>query len=91
MVKSLAQRLLPHISARYDWATMTSSTIGDHFVLATYTSSVRGKSSKKHGPGVFATSYKKSSSSDGYVTVAVQADGVHVIDVSGGQYMQYKY
>ncbi|KAF9478651.1 hypothetical protein BDN70DRAFT_879661 [Pholiota conissans] len=61
---------------------MSSSTLSDHFVLATYTSSVRRKSSKKHGPGVYATSYKKANTSDGYVTVAAQADGVHVIDVS---------
>lgn len=61
---------------------MAGSTIGDHFVLETYTSSIRGKGSKKHGHGVFATSYKKSNSADGYVTVAAQADGLHIIDVS---------
>lgn len=61
---------------------MTSSTISDHFVLETYTSSSHSKGSKKHGPGVFAASYKKSNTTDGYVTVAAQADGIHIIDVS---------
>ncbi|KAJ3517602.1 hypothetical protein NLJ89_g407 [Agrocybe chaxingu] len=32
--------------------------------------------------GVYASSHQKSNSSDGYVTVAAQADGVHVLDVS---------
>ncbi|KJA29589.1 hypothetical protein HYPSUDRAFT_195963 [Hypholoma sublateritium FD-334 SS-4] len=61
---------------------MTGSTINDHFVLETYTSSSLSKGSKKHGPGVFAASYKKSNTTDGYVTVAAQADGIHIIDVS---------
>ena len=61
---------------------MTGSTISDHFVLETYTSSHRGKETKKHGPGIFAASSKKPNTADGYVTVAAQADGIHIIDVS---------
>ncbi|KAH9482205.1 hypothetical protein JR316_0004300 [Psilocybe cubensis] len=62
---------------------MASSIINETFVLANYTSSARGKSTKKYTPGVYATSTKKNSNSaDGYVTVAVQADGVHVLDTS---------
>ncbi|PPQ94798.1 hypothetical protein CVT25_007435 [Psilocybe cyanescens] len=62
---------------------MASSSINETFVLANYTSSVRGKSAKKYTPGVYASCTKKNtSSSDGYVTVAVQADGVHVLDTS---------
>ncbi|KAF8883188.1 hypothetical protein CPB84DRAFT_193080 [Gymnopilus junonius] len=57
-------------------------SINDIFVVSSYTSSARGKSTAKYTPGVYASSSKKANSSDGFVTVAVQADGVHVLDVS---------
>ncbi|KAF8165883.1 hypothetical protein B0H34DRAFT_254615 [Crassisporium funariophilum] len=59
---------------------MTSCTIDEPFVLASYTSSFRGKSVQRP---LYATSYRKTgSNADGYVTVAAQADGVHILDVS---------
>ncbi|KDR84273.1 hypothetical protein GALMADRAFT_133615 [Galerina marginata CBS 339.88] len=57
---------------------MSNSNINETFVLASYTSSVRGKSTQKHSPGVYATVHKKANSQDEFVTVAVQADGVHI-------------
>ncbi|KAF4619578.1 hypothetical protein D9613_004793 [Agrocybe pediades] len=64
---------------------MASSTINEPFVLSSYSSSSsRGKKAQKYTPGVYASAYQsqKANGSDGYVTVAVQADGVHVLDVS---------
>lgn len=61
---------------------MSTSNINDIFVLSSYTSSVRGNSTTKYTPGVYASSSKKANGSDGFVTVAVQADGIHVLDVS---------
>ncbi|PPQ69895.1 hypothetical protein CVT26_014158 [Gymnopilus dilepis] len=61
---------------------MSNSNINDIFVLSSYTSSARGKAAAKYTPGVYASSSKSAKSSDGFVTVAVQADGVHVLDVS---------
>ena len=58
---------------------MSKSNISEPFLLATYTSTIRGNLLKK--PGVYATVSQKSSSDD-HVTVAVQADGVHVLDVN---------
>ena len=60
---------------------MSNSNINDIFVLSSYTSSARGKAAAKYTPGVYASSSKSAKSSDGFVTVAVQADGVHVLDV----------
>ncbi|KAF5322833.1 hypothetical protein D9619_000235 [Psilocybe cf. subviscida] len=40
------------------------------------------KSSQKNAPGIYATSYSKNNSADGFVTVAAQADGLHIVDVS---------
>ena len=59
---------------------MSKSKIGEPFLLATYTSTIRGNNLLRK-PGVYATVSQKSSSDD-HVTVAVQADGVHVLDVS---------
>jgi hypothetical protein len=55
------------------------SNIGEPFLLATYTSTIRGIHLLTK-PGVYATVSQKSSSDD-HVTVAVQADGVHILDV----------
>jgi len=63
---------------------MTSSTINEPFVLSSFSSSSRGKKAQKYTPGVYASSYQKANSSDGFVTIAVQADGVHIFDVSFG-------
>ena len=59
---------------------MSKSNISEPFLLVTYTSTIRGKHLPRK-PGVYATVSRKSSS-DEHVTVAVQADGVHVLDVS---------
>ena len=59
---------------------MSKSNIGEPFLLATYTSTIRGNKLLRK-PGVYATVSQKSSSDD-HVTVAVQADGVHILDVS---------
>ena len=59
---------------------MSKSNIGEPFLLATYTSTIRGIHLLRK-PGVYATVSQKSSSDD-HVTVAVQADGVHILDVS---------
>jgi hypothetical protein len=61
---------------------MSSSNINDPFVLASYTSSFRGKTQQRYTPGVYASSYKRPNKINEFVTVAVQADGVHVLDVS---------
>ncbi|KAH0588051.1 hypothetical protein H2248_006781 [Termitomyces sp. 'cryptogamus'] len=65
-----------------------SASINEPFVLSTYSSSQRlsknassSKNQQGH-PSVFATYGKASGSSDGYATVAAQADGVHVLDIS---------
>lgn len=60
---------------------MASTSISDPFVLSSYTSSSRGKLSQKNAPGIYATSYSKSNSADGFVTVAAKADGLHIVDV----------
>ena len=59
---------------------MSKSNISEPFLLATYTSKLRGKNLPRK-PGVYATVSRKSNSDD-QVTVAVQADGVHILDVS---------
>jgi len=59
---------------------MNKSNINEPFRLATYTSTIRGKHIPRK-PGVYATVSRKSSLDD-HVTVAVQADGVHILDVS---------
>lgn len=59
---------------------MSKSNIGEPFLLATYTSTIRDFHLLRK-PGVYASVSQKSSSDD-HVTVAVQADGVHILDVS---------
>ena len=67
--------------------TMDAS-IGEPFLLASYAVAHRLQKSKatpksqRAGASVYATHEKTASgSSDGYVTVTVQGDGVHVLDV----------
>lgn len=60
------------------------ASIGDPFVLSTYS---QPKGATRAGPSglsnVFASNqHASTSSSEGYVTVAAQGDGVHVLDVS---------
>lgn len=64
------------------------ASVGEPFLLANYGVAQRLKKSKAAGktqpPGanVYATHEKiASGSSDGYVTVTAQGDGVHVLDV----------
>jgi hypothetical protein len=61
---------------------VAQAIIREPFTLASYTSSSRGKL-KQISENVYATYHRKASSSsdDGYVTVAAQADGLHVLDV----------
>ncbi|TCD63478.1 hypothetical protein EIP91_005360 [Steccherinum ochraceum] len=60
------------------------ATIGDPFVLSSYSQSKRNAKAGPSGlSNVFASNqYASSSSSDGYATVAAQGDGVHVLDLS---------
>ncbi|TFK43898.1 hypothetical protein BDQ12DRAFT_623122 [Crucibulum laeve] len=61
------------------------AAINEPFLLSSYASTTKAQKSKtesKRPANVYATYQKASSSSDGYVTVAAQADGVHVVDVS---------
>ena len=55
---------------------MNKSNISEPFILATYTSTIRDRLLS-----IYATVSRKSSADD-QVTVAVQADGVHILDVS---------
>ena len=55
---------------------MASSNINEPFVLATYHSTLRGNLNPRLG--AFASVHQIS---DKYVTVAAQADGVHILDV----------
>ncbi|KIM35166.1 hypothetical protein M413DRAFT_20795 [Hebeloma cylindrosporum] len=66
---------------------MSSSNINDPFVLASYTSSFRGKTHQKYTPGVYASSYKRPNKTNEFVSVAVQADGLHVLDLSGFSFL----
>jgi hypothetical protein len=59
---------------------MNMSNISEPFILATYTSTIRDRHLLRK-PNVYATVSRKSSADD-QVTVAVQADGVHILDVS---------
>ncbi len=55
---------------------MSCSNINEPFVLATYYSTLRGNLNPRFG--AFASVHQRS---DEYVTVAAQADGVHILDV----------
>ncbi|KAG6861980.1 hypothetical protein C0995_009164 [Termitomyces sp. Mi166 len=65
-----------------------SASVNEPFVLSTYSSSQKlaksasGSKKQRGHPCIFATYEKASGSSDGYATVAAQADGVHVLDIS---------
>ncbi|KAF9266181.1 hypothetical protein L218DRAFT_956557 [Marasmius fiardii PR-910] len=61
------------------------SSVGEPFTLSTYGIPQRlSKSGKLSSTtsDVYATYHKSGGSSDGYVTVAAQGDGVHVLDLS---------
>ncbi|KAK0190456.1 hypothetical protein F5146DRAFT_1137291 [Armillaria mellea] len=60
------------------------SSIQEPFSLSTYVTSKRlQKKSQKGGKSsVYASHTTTPTSSDGYVTVAAQGDGVHILDVS---------
>lgn len=62
--------------------------IDEPFQLSNYTSSYRGKQKAAVPEHIFARSIKTSSSKsknvkEGLVTVAAQADGIHLVDVGG--------
>ncbi|KAJ4479070.1 hypothetical protein J3R30DRAFT_3473899 [Lentinula aciculospora] len=61
------------------------ASVGEPFILSSYTTTKKAsKSSKSSGklPSVFASHHRAGGSSEGHVTVAVQSDGVHVLDLS---------
>ncbi|KAF9528037.1 hypothetical protein CPB83DRAFT_907189 [Crepidotus variabilis] len=60
---------------------MSASTLGEPFVLSTYVSTTRGKKPQSYIPGAFVCRHKRPERSEEYVTIAVQADGLHVLDV----------
>src|SRR5258705_12447633 len=61
---------------------MAGSNLSEPFVLATYTSTLRGTVLVKPLVGAYASAHQRSNKSDEYVTVAAQADAVHILDVS---------
>lgn len=56
--------------------------IEEPFQLSSYTSTYRGKQKSAVFEHVFAN-YVSSKSKEGLVTVSVQADGIHLVDVGG--------
>ena len=63
--------------------TMAGSSVTEPFVLATYTSTLRGAVLHKPLIGAYASVHQRANKSlDEYVTVAAQADAVHLLDVS---------
>lgn len=60
------------------------AAINDPFLLSTHSVTKRISQSA----GVWASYQKPSSSPDGFVSVAVQSDGVHVLDVRGPLFNQ---
>jgi hypothetical protein len=66
---------------------MMDATIGEPFLLSSYTISQRLQKAAASGKArqtpanVYATHENGSGSSDGYVTVTAQGDGIHVLDV----------
>lgn len=61
---------------------MSPSNIREPFVLATYISTLRGHVLDKALVGAYASVHQRSNNSNEYVTVAAQADAVHILDVS---------
>ncbi|KAJ3992530.1 hypothetical protein F5050DRAFT_1579367 [Lentinula boryana] len=61
------------------------ASVGEPFLLSSYTTSKKAsKLSKSYRelPNIHASHYKAGRSSEGYVTVAAQGDGVHVLDLT---------
>mgnify|MGYP006955311602 FL=1 len=58
-------------------------SVDEPFQISTYTSSYRGKQKSAIGDHVFVNSVsrKGKSKGEGVVTVAAQADGIHLVDV----------
>jgi hypothetical protein len=61
---------------------MASSNISEPFVLATYTCSLRGVLDKALVGAYASVHQRPNNKSDEFVTVAAQADAVHILDVS---------
>lgn len=57
------------------------AAINEPFLLSTYSVTQRTSKSSKRQTGIYASYQKPSSNSDGFVSVAAQSDGVHVLDV----------
>jgi hypothetical protein len=62
------------------------SNVTEPFVLATYTSTLRGAVLHKPWIGAYASVHQRANKPDEYVTVAAQADAVHILDVSLDSY-----
>ncbi|KAF9450156.1 hypothetical protein P691DRAFT_665850 [Macrolepiota fuliginosa MF-IS2] len=59
------------------------AAINEPFLLSSYSVIQRSKiKNQRRQTGVYASYQKPSSNSDGFVSVAAQADGVHVVDVA---------
>jgi len=61
---------------------MAGSNLGEPFVLATYNSTLRGTVPDIPLVGAYTSVHRRANKSDEYVTVAAQADAVHILDVS---------
>jgi len=61
---------------------MPGSNLSEPFVLATYNSTLRGTVLDKPLIGAYTSVHRRANKSDEYVTVAAQADAVHILDVS---------
>lgn len=61
-----------------------SMSISEPFVLATYASTLRGAVRDRTLVGAYTSVHRISNKLDEYVTVAAQADSVHILDVSLG-------
>jgi len=75
-------------ATQFLFAAMSSSSIGDPYLLRSYgqpkyneSQSHTSSSPSDPSPCVYVTHGKQSNSEDGYVTVTVQADGIHILDV----------
>ena len=72
------------INGKQSTFSMAGSSISEPFVLATYASTLRGAVLDKPLVGAYTSVHRISNKSDEYVTVAAQADSVHILDVSLG-------
>jgi hypothetical protein len=61
---------------------MADSSINEPFILATYNSILRGNRTSEIIRRTYASVSKRSTKSHEYVTIAAQADGIHILDVS---------